>query len=88
MGLPKQRVKFPGLGKTNDCPRGRGRPGTVGEKWHQDRTVPKPLQALSKSVCLANSYIEDCLATSRTPTLFDDFLKSLQISLDARRHHS
>ena len=31
------------------------------------------------SVCLVDSYIEDCLTTSRAPTLFDEFLKSLQI---------
>jgi len=32
---------------------------------------------LIESVCLADSDIEDCLATSRSPTLFDEHLKSL-----------
>ena len=32
---------------------------------------------LIESVCLADSDIEDCLATSRAPTLFDERLKSL-----------
>lgn len=39
-------------------------------------------------VHLAGKIIEDCLATTRAPTLFDEFLKSLQVCLDARRHHS
>lgn len=37
---------------------------------------------------LHGEIIEDCIATRRVPTLFDEFLKSLQISLDSLRHHS
>ena len=39
-------------------------------------------------VHLEGEIIEDCLAATRTPTRFDELLKSLQVSLSARRHHS
>ena len=36
---------------------------------------------------LHGKIVEDCLAARWMPTLFDEFLKSLQISLDPQGHH-
>ena len=36
---------------------------------------------------LHREIVEDGVATRRAPTLFDECFKSLQISLDALRHH-
>jgi hypothetical protein len=48
----------------------------LGTPCGTSHNVQKPSRSW-ESVCLADSDIEDCLAASRTPTLFDEHLKSL-----------
>ena len=55
----------------------------AGTKLDQERE----LYPSDHFVHLHGKIIEDCLATWLDPTLFNEFLKSFQISLDARRHH-
>jgi hypothetical protein len=48
----------------------------------------KELHPSDHVVHLHGKIIEDCVATRRAPTLFDECFKSLQISLNAQRHHA